>query len=192
MTIIFAIYFCIWVVYGGEVTNDLVELTVATKVAFFDFDKTTTIYGIGGTVLKECQGGAEYGEDDTTCSAVGELTTFFNNMANPTLTATMALGNDSRIARLKESYARAADDDSTIDNIYILSTSWKPVPAAEWASFIHEVFRLGGITEFVEANILTLEDPGEGYTADKGAVLQAKLDELKITDQNACIFSDDS
>jgi len=60
--------------------------------------------------------------------------------------------------------------------IKVVSTSWYSLNAANWAYFISKVFDVANLTSFVPlASILTLDDPGAGIAANKGALMAAYL-----------------
>eukprot|EP01084_Bolivina_argentea_P314990 545630_1 len=178
----------IWSVYGGKPTHDLIGIDTITKVAFYDFDKTMTVFSWGGVIRDLCNASASL-----TCTNNEDMVTALDSLGDAEANVTAAMGGTDRINRLIEHFTTVMATASSIDNIFILSTSWAPVPAEGWKNFIFRNFELAGLdTIFPKEKILTLDDPGVGIPADKGSVAEAKLVELGVTEASACIFSDDS
>ena len=75
-------------------------------------------------------------------------------------------------------------------SVKIVSTSWYPITADQWQEYLYYVSNLLGLG-FVKEEILTLDDPGPGLSADKGA----KIREDKNLEEgylDTAIFADDS
>eukprot|EP00483_Globobulimina_turgida_P008896 UN08914 len=185
----YCVVFLISYVQGGTPTVDLLDLTLATKAAFFDFDKTLTVApSYGKKFRNKC---LNTGSD---CDQMGDMVDEFDSIINDTKNATDAFGGEERIERLMLSFDRLRSAESTIENIYCVSTSWEPILAEEWGDFIYATFQVIGLDEYFDRDhILPLYDAGEGFTADKGAVIGAKLLELGLDEgPSQCIFSEDS
>eukprot|EP01084_Bolivina_argentea_P314989 545629_1 len=177
----------IWSVYGGMPTRDLLDITTKTNVSFYDFDKTMTVFSWGGVIRDLCNASASL-----TCTNNEDMVTALDSLGDAEANVTAAMGGTDRINRLKEHFGRVMSSDSTVENIFILSTSWAPVPAEGWKNFIFRNFELAGLdTIFPKEKILTLDDPGPGEPADKGGEIETKLTALSLTAEK-CIFSDDS
>ena len=75
-------------------------------------------------------------------------------------------------------------------SVKIVSTSWYPITADQWQEYLYYVSNLLGLG-FVKEEILTVDDPGPGLSADKGA----KIREDKNLEEgylNTAMFADDS
>eukprot|EP01083_Nonionella_stella_P193535 714695_1 len=190
LSLLYLVVFTIYRVYSGEPSVDLINIKSPTKIAFYDFDKTLAIESFGGAILKICQAPPE----NNTCDGKDALIDAFYSLPDPLLRTKIAFGNDTRINRLKLHLERVLGDDSTVEdgNIYVLTTSWEPVPAEYWADLVYEMLKIINFDiYFPREHILALDDPGPGIQADKGAVAKNKMDEVGITEMSACIFLDD-
>ena len=56
-------------------------------------------------------------------------------------------------------------------SVKIVSTSWYPITADQWQEYLYYVSNLLGLG-FVKEEILTVDDPGPGLSADKGAKIR--------------------
>ena len=75
-------------------------------------------------------------------------------------------------------------------SVKIVSTSWYPITADQWQEYLYYVSNLLGLGFFKE-EILTVDDPGPGLSADKGA----KIREDKNLEEgylDSAMFADDS
>eukprot|EP00483_Globobulimina_turgida_P000850 UN00851 len=181
---------CLKLVSSGTPTTDLIDLDIETRVLFYDFDKTLTIKSWGGPIRDICNNTLN---GTRSCDQMGDMVDTLQAFDNPQNASIYAFGNTSRINRLKAHFDNVLGEDSSIEKFYILSTSWMPVPASEWAAFIYQTLVYVGLDAYFPLeNILTLDDPGPGNSADKGAKAQITLTELGITSVNACLDSDDS
>lgn len=184
---------------AGVPSRDLFDATKKIKIAMYDFDKTIVRNSLGEDVLNKCK--ATLGGE---CSEAGQMEKTWNDMftKNETLGkyyfnygiqddfVYYTAGNGkTRLDRLVLHLKRLQDKKI---GLYMVSTSWEKVPAKEWANFIIAVFKSVGINKFFDADkVLTLDDPGPGIPADKGAVIEKKLKELSLRPDDA-IFVDDS
>ena len=104
---------------------------------------------------------------------------------NPTGVASLAA---PRLRDLRQTLAKLREDGA---DVYMLSTSWYPVTAAQWAAYLLKadsaISKLGFDKDHVIA--LPVAVPGQG--ADKGAAIVKKLLELGLGN-NQCVFADDS
>jgi len=164
------------------------EAPTAIKVAMYDFDKTLVINSFGEQVLLECDPTCNY--DACTCTGDDNLRTqLVDNTEDPMAAVLTTFGGQERLDRVKAHLQ--AMEDAGID-LYMVSTSWYAVTAAEWANFIYAALEIAGLENFFPLDkILTLDDPGAGIPANKGLVIRTKLDELGLEAADA-IFCDDS
>jgi len=105
---------------------------------------------------------------------------YYNPTGVPSLAAPRLRDLRQTLAKLREAGA----------DVYMLSTSWYPVTAAQWAAYLlkaDSVSKLGFDKDHVIA--LPVAVPGQG--ADKGAAIAKKLRELGLGN-NQCVFADDS
>ena len=104
-------------------------------------------------------------------------------------------GNDTATEILRSSLSKGiniflAKLRSENISVKIVSTSWYPITADQWQEYLYYVSNLLGLG-FVKEEILTVDDPGPGLSADKGA----KIREDKNLEEgylNTAIFVDDS
>lgn len=106
---------------------------------------------------------------------------------DPVTNLTQSFGGTERVIRVKGFLDRLRSKNGKLQ---IVSTSWAPVTDEQWQEYLINVtgtFDLG----FDENTILSLEDPGPGKSADKGAVIQLDMTEDGINFDEA-LFADDS
>ena len=75
-------------------------------------------------------------------------------------------------------------------SVKIVSTSWYPITADQWQEYLYYVSNLLGLG-FVKEEILTVDDPGPGLSADKGAKIREDKD-LEEGYFDTAMFADDS
>ena len=104
-------------------------------------------------------------------------------------------GNDTHTANLEASLSENVIDFLKVlrnesITVKVVSTSWYPITAAQWQTYLHYVSQLLGLGfEFEE--ILAVDDPGPGKSADKGAKIREDNNGTKEFLSNA-MFADDS
>ena len=104
-------------------------------------------------------------------------------------------GNDTETSILRDSLSMGIIDflkelRSRNITVKIVSTSWYPITADQWQEYLYYVSDLLGLGFFKE-EILTVDDPGPGLSADKGA----KIREDKNLEEgylDSAMFADDS
>ena len=111
----------------------------------------------------------------------------------------IASGNDTHLQNLLASLSSNVREFlSSLRNrgpeppvtVKIVSTSWYPITAAQWQEYL---FYVSGILElgFTKDEILAVDDPGPGLSADKGAKIREDNDGTNEFLNNA-MFADDS
>jgi len=105
--------------------------------------------------------------------------------------------NDTHKQKLKESLSpRIRDLLFNLRNwpshttVKIVSTSWYPITAAQWQEYLYHVSLELGLG-FRKSEILAVDDPGPGLSADKGAKIREDNRGTKEFLDNA-LFADDS
>eukprot|EP00483_Globobulimina_turgida_P000558 UN00558 len=185
--------FAISSVYAGEPSRDLFDVDVATTVAFFDFDRTLLIESLGGKVRDLCLNLSI--NTSQGCSGEGDMVAALDAYADTVGRVEQAFGGEERIERLKAFFDRLLESGSSIPDethLFVLSTSWEPIPSVQWEDMIFVVLETVGLdVYFSRARVLGLDDPGPGIQADKGSRAEAELVDLGITVMAECIFADD-
>ena len=73
--------------------------------------------------------------------------------------------------------------------VKIVSTSWYPITADQWQEYLFHVSKLLGLG-FLKEEILTVDDPGPGLSADKGKKIRDDKNIEEFLD--TAMFADDS
>ena len=103
-----------------------------------------------------------------------------------TMNLTKSLGGEERLKEMRNFL-----DDLRKDNISvkIVSTSWYPITEAQWQEYlfyVSDILELG----FSKDEILAVEDPGEGLSADKGErIRNDKKNSMPKTPVKCCLFT---
>lgn len=97
------------------------------------------------------------------------------------------------MARLRAFFAALPKTDDNF-KVRLLSTSWHPVGAAAWRSYLAEVTSAAGIgppiDELGEDWIVALADPGPGLSADKGGAIAQRLAAWGVQAHQALLVDD--
>ena len=110
-----------------------------------------------------------------------------NAVLDPIANLTESFGGRRRLKRIKNFIERLRSRNASVK---IVSTSWAPVSQEQWKEYIINVtntFDLG----FGENDTLSLEDPGPGFSADKGAAIKIDMEKDEVNFDSA-LFADDS
>ena len=104
-------------------------------------------------------------------------------------------GNDTATEILRSSLSKGiniflAKLRSENISVKIVSTSWYPITADQWQEYLYYVSDLLGLG-FLKQEILTVDDPGPGLSADKGTKIQED-NQLEGGFFDNAIFADDS
>lgn len=166
---------------AGIPSRNLKDAVKPVSAVFLDFDGTTIVTNdFSEGLLKLCQENSSSG-----CADENELAAMLDDV--PMANVTEVMGGQDRLARVQDMLETLRSTDK---EVFILSTSWEPVPGIEWAKYIlkfSEMAELG----FDMDHILSLDDPGVGISADKGAVAAETLESLGLEPDDA-LFADDS
>merc|ERR1719295_725969 len=104
-------------------------------------------------------------------------------------------GNDTETGILRDSLSMGIIDflgelrNKSI-TVKIVSTSWYPITADQWQEYLYHVSELLGLG-FLKEEILTVDDPGPGLSADKGKKIREDNKNIDVFLDNA-MFADDS
>merc|ERR1711894_48997 len=166
------------------------------KNVYLDFDNTLTVDGFSEVVRNafcktekypDCFCGEMCNDTMGLVNTLYEGTDLNGLPFDPVANLTHSFGGSERVTRIKGFLNRLRSKNG---NIKIVSTSWAPVSEEQWKEYLINVtgtFNLG----FDEDSTLSLEDPGPGKSADKGAVIQLDMTEEDIEFSEA-LFADDS
>merc|ERR1719410_2441514 len=148
-----------------------------TAAHFYDFDRTFTITDFGTQIIALCDPFCSY--ERCNCDGPGELVATLRNQNNAYQLVIDALGGEARKQMIANHLQKA---NQKCQKRFIVSTSYYNIPAKEWGDFIFTTFQVGGLGWLVPRDIvLTLDDPGEGIAADKGAVVAETLAGISLT-----------
>ncbi|KNC84538.1 hypothetical protein SARC_03241 [Sphaeroforma arctica JP610] len=166
---------------AGIPSRNLKDAVKPVSVIFLDFDGTTIVNNdFSEELLTLCQE-----ESTTNCASEGELASMLDDM--PMANITEVMGGEERLARVQDMLETLRSTDK---EFFILSTSWEPVPGTEWAKYIHKFSDMAELG-FDMDHILSLDDPGVGISADKGAFAAETLESMGFLPDDA-LFADDS
>jgi len=162
----------------------------AIDTVYLDFDKTITTNSYSEIVRNElCGKGYPKVEMSASDACDGFDATNLEAMVD------VVDGNDTHTANLVASLSENVieflnalrKEDITVK---VVSTSWYPITAAQWQTYLYYVSELLDLGfEFEE--ILAVDDPGPGKSADKGAKIREDNNGTKEFLNNA-MFADDS
>lgn len=149
---LFFVSLLIFLVKAGTPSVSLTNATEKAVIEFIDFDKTFIESSMGEDALIDCQ------NFTFPCNGSGELVAALRTWSNSTIID--YFGDESRRDRLHSHFNKQNNVDV---DLYVLSTSWEPVPAEEWGDFIYDALQIAGYSsDFPRDKILTLDDPGPG------------------------------
>ena len=176
---------------GGTavMSRSLRAAAVPIDALFLDFDGTLCDdNSFSEALLARCQTICEC--DCTATGGPGSLSGLVGNL--PIDNITTVFGGVARLHRLR---AFISGLTAARVRVRVLSTSWYPVGAAAWASYLERVAVLAELpfepaSEEGEA-IIALVDPGPGLSANKGAAIAERLDAWGLARRQA-LFVDDS
>jgi len=157
---------------------------------YLDFDKTITINGYSETVRNQL---CKQGYPSKPTSPTEACTDFDSN--DKMAMVKVIKGNDTVTGILRSSLSKGIEDflgelRSQGIIVKMVSTSWYPITADQWQEYLYHVSQILGLG-FPKEDILTVDDPGPGLSADKGAKIR---DDKQSTDGflNTAMFADDS
>jgi len=212
---------------AGEISLEVLDLKQNIHAVFLDWDKTLTTGGPGPEGLSEevrkeaCDGMAYPDCPCVTQSPSGPINNcggdpkmmteaFYRKFTKADMVA--EFGGEARLNHLRETLKklrerlerkvlveRATHLRETLDaNVYVVSTSWYPMDEEQWREFLvlsSKELDLG----FKPEDIITLADPGKGKSANKGAAIKAKMQEIVKQSGghvkmplDSAVFADDS
>jgi len=170
------------------------------RVVFWDFDKTITVGSFGDHYLTNCDPNCmNYTSYSCTCNAtVNYFGDFYtSNYSGKVLGGSgqalngsdmRGLNGTDRRDRLLVTLQHLAGNGV---DIRMLSTSWVWIRNDSWAYFLNEVMKDAGINGwFNTSNIMTLDDPGSGISADKGSKAKAYMDSKGWTGEEGILVDD--
>lgn len=191
-----------WVQVGdaGEISLSLLDAKNPIKHLYLDFDHTITEDGFSGVLRGIVCGHQKYPNCTCTpkankqCTDTDETTkkamvTALHNLPNKgTGNLTKSFGGADRLSVMK-SFIK--DIRKTLNgNVFIVSTSWFPVSKLQWQTYLLEVSSMLDLG-FDADHVITLNDPGPGLSADKGAEIKANMAKTGIKFAEA-VFADDT
>ena len=105
-------------------------------------------------------------------------------------------GNDTETGILRDSLSMGIIDfleelRSKSITVKIVSTSWYPITADQWQEYLYHVSELLGLG-FLKEEILTVDDPGPGLSADKGKKIREDKNVEPPIFLDTAMFADDS
>merc|ERR1712198_436874 len=156
---------------------------------YLDFDKTITVNGYSEKVRNDlCQ--QKYPSKPTSPT---EACTDFD-ASDAMAMVKIIEGNDTETEKLRSSLTMGIIDflkelRSRNITVKIVSTSWYPITAEQWQEYLYHVSNLLGLG-FLKEEILTVDDPGPGLSADKGKKIRDDKN-IDVFLDNA-MFADDS
>lgn len=155
------------------------------RVAFFDFDKTLVKTSVGEEVTNLCDSQClNYSAVSCNCN----LASFLDII--PFSYVSEGLGGAARIRTLENAFIQLQQRGVSLQ---VLSTSWGLISSDNWRDFIARYFQiaspiLGGF--LTSNNIISLADPGEGISADKGAAAYTFLQRRGLNPHNGILVDD--
>jgi len=145
---------------------------------YLDFDKTITTNSYSEIVRNELCG---KGYPEVEMSASDACDGF--DATNLEAMVGVVDGNDTHTANLEASLSENVIDFLKVlrnesITVKVVSTSWYPITAAQWQTYLYYVSELLDLGfEFEE--ILAVDDPGPGKSADKGAKFEKTITEQR-------------
>jgi len=161
-------------------STQLANFTGPLKVVFFDFDKTLVV-GSSDVLLDSCDPTGNCRTYTPAAACTCNASHIFGDfLVSNNSSAVLAEGKNDVLFNGTDRRDRIAQTFALIKSkgieLKVVSTSWYAIPAASWAYFISKVFDIANLTQYIPLeNILALDDPGAGISADKGALMASYL-----------------
>lgn len=162
-------------------SRSLLDAKDKIKVVFLDWDGST----IANNDFSEAHRDSCNLANGNNCTDLRKHVKEAYNLTRANVTT--ALGGPERKARIQDFLRTIRRADT---KVYILSTSWEPIPGENWSDYIMMLNRKAKLG-FKRNEIIGLDDPGVGISACKGCAIHDKLLELGLKPTEA-LFMDDS